>query len=169
MRPEEAEARFGTSEALSPTSYKKASVVIHYQHEALLKDLLEVCVFIKFIPEVLTLETFFSLYSLATGIEVDEQSMMTAAERVYNVERAFLVRMGITRKDDVLVGKWATEPVPNGPFKGEILDPDKWEGMLDEYYQLRGWDENGIPTPEKLKELGLEDVIEKIPQGDPSR
>jgi aldehyde:ferredoxin oxidoreductase len=34
--------------------------------------------------------------------------------------------------------------------------------MLDDYYQHRGWDKNGIPTPEKLKELGLKDVIEKV-------
>ena len=88
--------------------------------------------------------------------------MLAAAERVYNVERAFGVRMGMGRKDDVLVGKWATDPVPNGPFKGEMIDPVKWETMLDEYYHLRGWDRKGVPTPERLKQLGLEDVIEKL-------
>ena len=162
MDPKEAEARFGSEEVLSPTSYKKGSLVIHTEHEKVVKDMLEVCVFVKYIPKVFTLQTLYSLYSLATGIEVDEKSMMTAAERVYNVERAFLVRHGINRKDDVLVGKWATEPVPNGPFKGEILDPKKWQIMLGEYYQLRGWDKNGIPTPQKLKGLELEDIIEEV-------
>ena len=45
--------------------------------------------------------------------------------------------------------------MPNGPHKGEKIDPDKWEGMLDEYYQLRGWNQNGVPTKEKLTALGL--------------
>jgi aldehyde:ferredoxin oxidoreductase len=162
MEPVEAEAKFGTKEALSHTSYKKGAVVIHYQHEKAVKDMLEFCVSVQLIPKVFTLQTLASLFSCATGIEADENCMMTAAERVYNVERAFGVSMGMSRKDDTLVGKWATGPVPNGPHKGEIIDPEKWEIMLDEYYRLRGWDKNGIPTPNKLQELGLEDIIGKI-------
>ena len=52
--------------------------------------------------------------------------------------------------------------VSTGTHKGEKLDPEKWEVMLDEYYSLRGWDNNGVPTPAKLKELGMKDVSEKI-------
>ena len=74
------------------------------------------------------------------------------------MERAFLVREGIGRKDDRLIGKWATEPVPNGPYKGEKIAQSKWEGMLDEYYELRGWNKDGVPTREKLIKLGLNDV-----------
>jgi aldehyde:ferredoxin oxidoreductase len=162
MTPEEAEAKFGTKEALSPTSYKKGSVVIYYQNDKVVLDMLELCLFARFNIKVITDQDLFSLFSLATGIEMDEKTMLTAAERVYNVERAYGLRMGMDRKDDVLIGKWATEPVPNGPYKGEMIDPEKWQIMLDEYYQLRGWDKNGIPTPERLKKLGLEDVIKKI-------
>jgi aldehyde:ferredoxin oxidoreductase len=75
-----------------------------------------------------------------------------------------LCREGIRRKDDRLIGKWATEAIPNGPFKGERIDPEKWEGMLDDYYRLRGWDENGIPTREKLKSLGLDDIADVLDQ-----
>jgi aldehyde:ferredoxin oxidoreductase len=60
------------------------------------------------------------------------------------------------------VGKWADEPVPNGPYQGERIDPVKWEQMLDEYYDLRGWNRSGIPTREKLKSLGLEDVAASL-------
>ena len=161
MRPmteDEAEAKYGTKDVLSNTSYNKGALAIDCQHEKLVLDLLEICIFVKFIPEIFTRETLFSLYSLATGIEVDMNSMITAAERVFNVERAFGIRMGMKRKDDVLVGKWATGDVPNGPHKGENIDPEKWDEMLDEYYMLRGWDKDGIPTPEKLKDLGLEDL-----------
>lgn len=162
MGPEEAEARFGSKEVLSHNSYKKGAVVVHYQHESIIMDMLEYCRFAKFAPKIVSPQVLFSLYSLATGVEMDEKLMKKAAERVYNVERAFGVRMGMSRKDDVLVGKWATEAVPNGPHKGAMIDPENWEIMLDDYYQARGWDKNGIPTPEKLKELGLDDIIEKI-------
>jgi len=162
MEPEEAEARFGSKDAISHNSYKKGAVAIHYQYESLLIDMLEICRFVKLAPKVVTPQVLSSLFSRATGIEADEKYMKAVAERVYNVERAFGVRMGISRKDDVLVGKWATEAVPNGPFKGERIDPEKWDIMLDEYYQLRRWDKNGIPTPEKLKELGLDDVASSL-------
>lgn len=162
MSREEAVAKFGTEEALNIRSYKKASVAIYYQHESAIIDMLEVCRFVPAVDRVVTLKSLCRLFTLATGIEVDEKFMETAAERVYNVERAFGIRMGLSRKDDVLIGKWASGPIPDGPFKGESLDRDKWETMLDEYYQLRGWDRNGVPTPQKLKELGLEDIADKI-------
>jgi aldehyde:ferredoxin oxidoreductase len=52
--------------------------------------------------------------------------------------------------------------VPNGPYKGEMIDPVKWEIMLDDYYRLRGWDNNGIPGRKKLTELGLESVADEL-------
>ena len=155
-------AKYGSEEAGTPTSYKKATAAILHQHESSLLDMLQLCRFVRFGTEVITADDLTSLFAMATGIDLDEKAMMTAAERAYNVERAFLVRMGVGRKDDALIGKWVNEPVPTGNYKGEQIDPEKWETMLDEYYQLRGWDENGVPTPEKLKELGLEDVSEKI-------
>ena len=88
--------------------------------------------------------------------------MLTIGERVFNVERAFSCREGMGRKEDHLVGKWVDGPVPSGPFKGDTIDPVKWEGMLDEYYRLRGWDSNGVPTRKKLTELGLKDVADKL-------
>ena len=78
------------------------------------------------------------------------------------MERAFLVREGMGRKDDHLIGQWATEPVPLGPYQGERIDEKKWEGMLDEYYKLRGWNKDGISTREKLIELGLNDVADQL-------
>jgi len=159
---EEVKAKFGSEEVIYHTSYKKAAAVIHHQHESTVLDMMELCRFVRFGTEIITPEALCSLYSMATGIPLDIKSMMTAAERVYNLERAFLVRMGITRKDDTLIGKWVDEPVPSGTYQGETIDKEKWDAMLDEYYQLRGWDNNGIPTPEKLNALGLEEASEKI-------
>ena len=165
MTAEEAEARFGTSEVLDPGSYKKAAPLIYYQHEYLIPDLFEMCRFLfrsGGATKTFSNNNLFALYSYATGIKTDEKGIFTIAERVYNLERAFSNREGIGRKDDHLMGKWVEEPVPDGPYQGEKIDPDKFEGMLDDYYRLRGWDKNGVPTVEKLKELELEDVAKDL-------
>ena len=60
------------------------------------------------------------------------------------------------------MGKWIDGPVPDGPYQGEIVDSEKFEGMLDDYYWLRGWDKDGVPTWKKLKELGLDDVAKEL-------
>jgi aldehyde:ferredoxin oxidoreductase len=107
-------------------------------------------------------KTLGKLFSLATGIEMDEKAMLIAAARIYNVERVFSVREGITRIDDLLGGKWGNEPIPDGPYKDEKIDPEKFDKLLDEYYQVRGWDSMGIPTVATLSALGLEDIAEEI-------
>jgi aldehyde:ferredoxin oxidoreductase len=165
MTPEEAKAQFGTSEVLEPGSYKKAAPLIYYQHLFLLPDLFEICRFIFTLgggSETFSYNNLFALYSYATGIKTDEKEMFSIVERIFNLERAFSSREGMGRKDDHLIGKWAEEPVPNGPYQGEKIEPEKFEEMLDEYYRLRGWDKNGVPTREKLKELGLENVATSL-------
>lgn len=167
MTKEEAEAKFGTAEVMDPSSYKKASPLIYYQHKSLMCDLFQVCKFLLGLgtgTKDFSFDNLYTLFYLATGVKVNEEVMLTVAERVHNVERAYSCREGLDRKDDRLIGKWADEPVPNGPYKGEMIDSEKWEVMLDEYYRLRGWDENGIPKKEKLKELGLDDVADALEQ-----
>ena len=167
MTKEEAEAKFGTAEVMDPSSYKKASPLIYYQHKSLMCDLFQVCKFLLGLgtgTKDFSFDNLYTLFYLATGVKVNEEEMLTVAERVHNVERAYSCREGLDRKDDRLIGKWADEPVPNGPYKGEMIDSEKWEVMLDEYYRLRGWDENGVPKKEKLKELGLDDVADALEQ-----
>ena len=77
-----------------------------------------------------------------------------AGERIWNLIRMFNVREGISRKDDSLPPRMY-EPLPDGPTKGNAFTEEMFRGMLDEYYGLRGWNENGIPTKTKLKELGF--------------
>ncbi len=161
--PELLEKRFGTAEAGIPTSYKKAPLVVYTQNLCTLADCLEICKYnTEFQGEAMNIEDIAGLFSLATGVEMDEKAISTAADRIYAVERAFLIREGITRKDDRLEGKWGSEPIAGGPCDGERIHADKFDKMLDEYYQLRGWDTNGIPTAATLSALGLEDVNEDI-------
>ena len=110
--------------------------------------------------ETCTLKDAAELFRAVTGMDMGEEDLIRAAVRMRDLERAFWVREGYTRKDDHLQGKISKETVPDGPYKGERIDPEKFEKMLDEYYQLRGWDiRTGIPTREKLLADGLEDVV----------
>lgn len=163
--PEIAKERFGTEEACIPGSYKKAPLVIWDQNLCVLADSLGICKFnTEHSWEAITIKDMADLFSLATGVDMNEETMWTAANRLYTVEKAFLVREGLRRKDDALAGKWGNEPVPDGPCKGERIDPEKFSKLLDEYYQLRGWDEEGIPTSVTLSALGLENIDPEMQQ-----
>jgi aldehyde:ferredoxin oxidoreductase len=97
------------------------------------------------------------LTRLITGIELSPEQMKEAAERCYTLERMFNNREGMGRKDDTLPERYFVEPTPLGidGFKGKVMDREKFEQMLDEYYQAHGWDTDGVPTPETLEKLGL--------------
>jgi len=73
------------------------------------------------------------------------------------------VREGITREADTLPKRLMEDPIPEGPAKGMVIDKDTLEMLKDAYYDFRGWDkETGKPTAEKLKELGLDDLVQDI-------
>jgi aldehyde:ferredoxin oxidoreductase len=113
-------------------------------------DSLKLCKFILF--GGITLTHIVQWYRDVTGRKMTVDEFMKTGERIFNLKRLYNVRLGISRKDDTLpfrsltfkrVGKGLT---PHLPPLGE---------MLSEYYEYRGWSEDGIPTPEKLKELRL--------------
>lgn len=93
--------------------------------------------------------------NLALGWEWDVADVLLAGERLFNLKRLINARWGISRKDDVLPPRMLTHPRPSGSAKGNLPHLGK---MLHEYYQARGWSEDGLPTPEKLEELGLSDL-----------
>ena len=85
-----------------------------------------------------------------------------AAERILNLERAYIVREGIRREDDTLPQRFLEEPLPEecGESAGSTVE---LEPMLDEYYQARNWNiDTGIPYKHKLEELGLTDVARDL-------
>jgi len=84
--------------------------------------------------------------------------LMEIGSRIYTLERMILVREGIRREDDMLPPRIMTEKVPDGPAKGRILTREMYEVMLDEYYAVRGWDKDGVPTQETLRKLGLDEL-----------
>jgi aldehyde:ferredoxin oxidoreductase len=95
------------------------------------------------------------IVSHVTGWNISLAELEKIGERIYNLERLFNVNRGISRKDDILPYRVMMEPIPDGPAKGRCCSKDNLDAMLDTFYQLRGWDRDGIPTNKKLAELGL--------------
>jgi len=91
-----------------------------------------------------------------TGGSYTPEEMVDIADRTETLIRLFNIREGFTRSDDTLPYRIMNEPSPDGPPKGICVGKDKLNLMIDEYYQLRGWDNEGIPLPETLERLGIE-------------
>ncbi len=85
--------------------------------------------------------------------------LMSIGERIYTLERMILNREGIRRKDDQPPERIVKEAVPSGPTKGRFLTSEMYNTMLDEYYEERGWDRDGVPTSETIEKLGLTNLI----------
>ncbi len=107
----------------------------------------------------LSLDLYAKVLYAVTGVEgfKDSRYLLQVGERIFNLERAINARDGIDGKYDKMPERITKEPVPrdDSPSKGQIFEE---EILLKEYYKTRGWDEKGVPTKEKLKELNLEYV-----------
>ena len=97
------------------------------------------------------------LYAAATGFEVTPQELRQAGERIQALAKLINKREGLSRKDDTLPPKIMNQPVADdGAAKGAVVTKDELDMMLDDYYEVRGYSKDGVPTDAKLKELGLE-------------
>jgi len=141
----------------------KAPPVVYFQDIYTLADALQICKFItSHNGHGINIQDMADLYSAVTGVDADEESLRTVANRIYTLERCFSVREGITKKDDFLLGKWVSEPTHGGPFDGCSFDKEKFSTMLEDYYHMRGWNtETGIPEKKTLGSLGLDDIAHK--------
>jgi aldehyde:ferredoxin oxidoreductase len=110
-------------------------------------------------PNHLNFNEFSKLLELNTGLQLSPLDVWTVAERAYNIERLFNLREGATRKDDWLVDRYFDEETPMGldVARGKKIDREKFRAMIDEYYELHGWDREGVPTRETLERLGIAD------------
>jgi aldehyde:ferredoxin oxidoreductase len=106
---------------------------------------------------------FGPMLAAARGIEklADKGYVAMVGERIINLERAFNVREGMDRRNDSLPRRLLTEPLHTRGAPGEGQVVSHQDEFLDLYYDLRGWSEEGIPQPKKLKELGLGFAVKK--------
>ncbi len=135
----------------------KGKAVKILQDGLVVPDILNTCKFFMYAD--ITLEHLADIFAAATGWEVNAQDLITVGERVLNLQRMFNMREGLTREDDHLPERVAQQPA-SGFYENEpkcaISD---FDSMLDEYYEARDWDlKTGIPSKEKLKQLGLENI-----------
>ncbi len=113
----------------------------------------------------LKLEYYMRLFKAATGIDMTLDDYYKVADRVYALIRAFWIREyggKWSREMDYPPARWFEEPLTKGPLKGARLDREKYDAMLSWYYEIRGWDERGIPRKSTLEELGLSDVAQEL-------
>jgi len=113
-------------------------------------DSLKICKFTLF--GGLRLTSILDWCNMITGMQLDLAEFLKTGERIFTLKRMYNVRCGISRKDDTLPARFLTLK-----HEGEGLAPSlpPLGEMLAEYYKFRGWNEEGIPLPDKLKELGL--------------
>ena len=109
-------------------------------------------------------EEFSNLIHLATGMKLSKAELMEIGERIYTLERLFNLREGFSRKDDNLPERYFTEATPIGlpVARNKKIDRKKFEEMLNEYYELHGWDNQGVPKTETLRNLNLDKEPSKL-------
>lgn len=134
----------------------KAERVIALQHIRPVFDMLGACR-LYWVELEMNLDYYARMYSALTGRDVTWNDLLICSERVWNLTRLFWFREvpGFGRAYDLPPARVYREETPSGPSKGAKISLEEINRMLDEYYRLRGWDESGRPTPEKLRELGL--------------
>ncbi len=128
----------------------KGQWVAHEQNRTTAHDSTGVCLFVGGAGG--PLETFVPCTAAATGVPFTLEDFVRCGERTWNLERLWNLKAGFTRADDSLPKRLLTEPHREGPSAGVVV---QLEPMLQDYYRERNWDTEGVPSAEKLAELGL--------------
>jgi len=143
----------------------KVDVVLWAQNYGDAQESIGACKFHNYATAAFNPETYARIISHTTGTKITSKELMEIGERVFNLERCFNVREGIRRKDDSIPKRLCLVP-SFGPFSQDsrrATSKEELDAMLDEYYQRRGWEkETGIPSAQKLRQLGLEEVAEGL-------
>ncbi len=103
-------------------------------------------------------EVMADLLTAGLGKQVSAEDLNKAGERIWNLVRLYNLKAGFTGADDTLSEKITKQALKDGPHDGRVLNAENLEEMKALYYHLRGWDEEGRPKAEKLRELGLESL-----------
>jgi aldehyde:ferredoxin oxidoreductase len=126
----------------------KAGLVIGLQDGTAVIDSSGLCLFVSLAPGFAP-DDVLALVNAVTGAKYTAEDFARIGEKIWNLERLFNLKAGLTKADDALPRRLLEEP--GGP-KGDVCRLDE---MLPEYYSLRGWDKEGVPSESKLEDLGL--------------
>ena len=141
---------------------ENADIVVYNQNHTAFKEVGVVCEFTGgwgWFPEI-----FGKMLAAATGVEqfADIDYLKRVGERIVNLERVFNVREDFNRKQDTLPRRIRSEPLLTRGAPGDGKMVGNLDKFLDRYYQIRGWTKEGVPSSQKLNELGLGYVLNDI-------
>jgi aldehyde:ferredoxin oxidoreductase len=148
---------YGTDVNRDPTSYETKEIVVA-THEDIyaVVDCMGICKFVCHgfnSPKLLKYEHFSRLLEKAFGAKFPVEELREVGRRVVDLERAFINREGVRRPDDTLPRRYFEEPMPHGKARGHRIEREKFLEMLDRYYRLRRWSEDGVVGVERIAEL----------------
>jgi aldehyde:ferredoxin oxidoreductase len=140
----------GLPEKLDPLSIEgKAVWVKIFQDLTAVIDSLGLCLFTSF---ALGPDDYKDMFNAIVGQDWTKETLLEAGDRIWNIERVFNLKAGVDPEQDTLPRRLLTEPIPKGPCKGHI---HRLPELLPGYYKERGWDEQGLPTEDKLAQLQI--------------
>jgi aldehyde:ferredoxin oxidoreductase len=144
---------------LDCTDLNKVRMTVYSQYYYSMLDTLCLCMFCWGCGNLYSYDDILELIRCTTGWESSFWELIKVGERRVNMQRQINAQRGFSRKDDMLPGR-LFEPLPDGPAKGRYVDAKSFSEMVEQYYDLMGWDRHtGNPFPGKLSELGLEWMI----------
>jgi aldehyde:ferredoxin oxidoreductase len=143
----------------------KAKHIVYLQHIRPFFDTASICRLFWGEVDVMP-EEYVKALILITGWNITTDEILKISEKIWNLNRIHLLLRngGPGRKHDLPPARNFEEPIPDGPAKGKIIPREMVDRMLDEYYEARAWDNDGNPTEELLKDLGLSNTIDELKQ-----
>ena len=167
IAPETGERLWGVPEAADPTLYQgKAKIVVYYERFHAVLDSLGICALLSNWADPVLPDPgdYAELLTAATGQACASADLMDMGERIHTLGKVYnMIHAGFSRQDDYPPERLMRESISQGPFQGQVLESGDWDRMLDEYYDLHGWDRRtGWCGGRSLRRLGLPEAAEMI-------
>ncbi|MFW9874775.1 MAG: aldehyde ferredoxin oxidoreductase family protein [Candidatus Thorarchaeota archaeon] len=131
----------------------KSDLLMLKQNQSAVEDSLVIC---KFVGYALGFEFQVRFLSTILDRKISITDLITIGERIYTLERLFNLKEGFTKEDDILPPRFLKDPLNEGPSKGRIVP---LEQLLRDFYKVRQWDENGVPSDELLERLSIKRLV----------
>ena len=131
-----------------------------------IEDLVGICIYVGTWSGAHALEVsdYTALLNSVLGLNLTEEELMRIGRQSRNLEKAFnTLHTNMGRQDDFPPRRYMEEPVKSGPYKGYRCDRDKWDEMLDEFYEIQGWDRStSLQTRKTFQDLEMDDIAQKL-------
>jgi aldehyde:ferredoxin oxidoreductase len=170
MPPEVSQKVFGTAVVSDPTAYETKEILVEFSETIFaVSDCLGICRFVCQgwnSPNLLSYNHFSDLINPAVGFEIRPDELREIGRRVIDLERLINQREGLTKLDDTLPRRFFDEPMQQGTTTaGHYIDRQKFANLLVRYYRLRGWDDEGRLSNDRVGEIQKITSIAEPPKG----